>query len=80
MQTTVTDKLNGISNTSKSMGPEERIREEFNSAIDFALDVAGSEGLEFLREWREGNVVNPRTGETDWTEWPLFLEKRNAGR
>ena len=26
-----------------------------NKAIDFALDKAGTEGLTFLREWREGN-------------------------
>ncbi len=29
--------------------------ESLNKAIDFALDKAGTEGLAFLREWREGN-------------------------
>jgi hypothetical protein len=38
----------------------------FNAAINFALDEAGPEGLEFLRQWREGA----------WDEiaeqWPTF--------
>lgn len=51
--------------------PEERVRRDFMDALDFALDEAGSEGIEFLRAWREGNEGN------DWPEWQIFKEKRD---
>lgn len=67
------DKLNAALANHEARG--ELMRREFNDAIDFTLDVASGEGLEFLRAWREGNVIDD-----DWPEWPLFLEKRNASR
>lgn len=33
----------------------EKTRLAFNSAINFAIDIAGSDGLLFLTMWREGD-------------------------
>lgn len=48
---------------------EERrqMSEEFNAAIDYALDKAESEGLSFLSLWREGAWDEIREN------WPDFV-------
>ncbi len=48
------------------MNSAEQMENDFNAAINYALDPSTNEGLLFLRCWREG----------DWTsieeEWPRF--------
>ena len=64
------------STTAATAATEEknRLAAEFNSAINFALDEAGPEGLTFLSLWREG-----AWDEID-LEWPAFKTPQSGQR
>lgn len=45
--------------------------EDFNLALNFALDVA-DEGIDFLRVWREGGWS---TLDREWPEWGEYVDR-----
>lgn len=48
-------------------------REDFNLAINFAVDVASIDAAIFLKSWREGdwNVLR-----NEWPEWVAYCKAR----
>jgi hypothetical protein len=48
-------------------------REDFNLAINFAVDHAGIEAEHFLRSWREGDWACLRNS---WPEWVAYCKER----